>query len=68
MAVATYIHPVVNDPSLFSLQPEEPIIPAVVIVISGYTLWRGGGSRSLDLKAAPDRLHITNTVVLEEKG
>ena len=52
MVVATYVHIVVNDPSLFPLQPEEPIIPAVVIVLSAYTLVRGGGSGSLDLRAS----------------
>ena len=51
MVVATYVHFVVDDPSLFPLQPEEPIIPAVVLVMSAYALWRGGGSGSLDLKA-----------------
>ena len=54
MAVATYVHLVVNDPSLFPLQPEEPIIPAVVVLFSAYTLLRGGGSGSLDLKASSD--------------
>ena len=52
MAVATYVHLVVNDPSLFPLQPEEPIIPAAVVLFSGYVLLRGGGSGSLDLKAS----------------
>jgi len=35
MVVATYVHVVVDDPSLFPLQPEQPIIPIVVIVLSG---------------------------------
>ena len=52
MLVATYVHVVVDDPSLFPLQPEEPIIPALVILLSAYTLVRGGGSGSLDLKAS----------------
>ena len=52
MVVAIYVHLVIDDPSLFPLQPEEPIIPAVVIVLSTYTLLRGGGSGSLDLKAS----------------
>ena len=51
MIVATYVHLVVNDPSLFPLQPEEPIIPAVVLVMSAYVLVRGAGSGSLDLKS-----------------
>jgi uncharacterized membrane protein YphA (DoxX/SURF4 family) len=52
MIVATYVHLVVNDPTLFPLQPEEPIIPAVVMVLSAYILLRGGGSGSLDLRAS----------------
>ena len=49
MIVATYVHVVVNDPNLFPLQPEEPFIPIVVLALSGYVLWRGAGSWSLDL-------------------
>ncbi len=52
MIVGTYVHLVVDDPSLFPLQPEEPIIPAVVMILSIYMLLRGGGSGSLDLKAS----------------
>ena len=52
MIVATYVHVVVNDPSLFPLQPEEPIIPAVVMVLSAYILLRGGGSGSRDLRSS----------------
>jgi len=51
MVVATYVHVVVDDPSLFPLQPSEPIIPLIVIVLSLYLLWKGAGSWSLDLKA-----------------
>ena len=51
MIVATYVHIVVNDPNLFPLQPEEPIIPIVVLALSGYVLWRGAGSWSLDLSS-----------------
>jgi uncharacterized membrane protein YphA (DoxX/SURF4 family) len=51
MGVATYVHVVVDDPSLFPLQPSEPIIPLVVIVMSGYLLLRGGGAWSRDLRA-----------------
>ncbi len=40
MAVATYVHLTVNDPSLFPLQPSEPIIPLAVIMLSAYLLWR----------------------------
>ncbi len=52
MVVATYVHLVVNDPALFPLQPAEPIIPAVVMLLSAYLLVKGGGSGSLDLKAS----------------
>jgi len=51
MAVATYVHLVVDDPALFPLQPAEPIIPAVVMILSVYLLVKGGASRSLDLRA-----------------
>ena len=34
MIVATYVHSVVDNPSLFPLQPKEPIIPLIVIVMS----------------------------------
>lgn len=52
MLSATYVHLVVNDSSLFPLQPSEPIIPLVVIVMSIYLFLRGAGAWSLDLKAA----------------
>ena len=52
MIVATYVHLLADDPSLFPLQPEEPIIPAVVMILSVYVLLRGGGSGSLDLRAS----------------
>ena len=51
MVVATYVHLVVDDPSLFPLQPMEPIIPMVVLVMSAYILWRGGGAWSVDARA-----------------
>jgi uncharacterized membrane protein YphA (DoxX/SURF4 family) len=50
MLVATYLHVVVDDPSLFPLQPEQPIIPIMVMIGSFYLLWRGGGAWSRDLK------------------
>lgn len=44
MVVATYVHLTVDDPTLFPLQPEEPIIPIIVIALCLY-LWRiGSGS------------------------
>jgi hypothetical protein len=51
MVVATYVHVVVDDPTLFPLQPAEPIIPAGVMILTAYILVKGGGSGSLDLKA-----------------
>jgi uncharacterized membrane protein YphA (DoxX/SURF4 family) len=53
MVVATYTHVVVNDPTLFPLQPEEPIIPIIATALCLYVLWMGGGSRSLDLRSQP---------------
>ncbi len=52
MIVGTYVHLVVDDPSLFPLQPEGPIIPVAVMILSIYVLLRGGGSGSLDLRAS----------------
>jgi uncharacterized membrane protein YphA (DoxX/SURF4 family) len=50
MVVATYVHLVVDDPTLFPLQPEEPVIPIAVIALCIYVLWTGSGSWSLDLR------------------
>ena len=50
MTVALYVHLVVDDPTLFPLQPELPIIPIMVIVMSVYLIIEGGGSWSIDLK------------------
>ena len=52
MVVATYVHVVVDDPSLFPLQPSEPVIPLVVIMMSAYLIWKGGGAGSLDLRGS----------------
>ena len=54
MAVASYVHVIVDDPALFPLQPSEPIIPVMVIVGGIYLLWRGGGAWSKDLKSTSD--------------
>ena len=54
MIVATYVHSVVDNPSLFPLQPEEPIIPIIVIVMSIFILWRGAGAWSMDRRATRD--------------
>ncbi len=53
MLAATYVHVVVDDPTLFPLQPSEPIIPLVVLALTVYILWRGAGAWSLDLRATP---------------
>ena len=55
MVVATYVHIVVEDPSLFPLQPSEPIIPLTVMGMCLYLLWRGGGAWSMDLTATRAR-------------
>ena len=52
MVVATYVHLVVDDPSLFPLQPNEPIIPLAVLGLSSFVLWKGAGAWSLDLHAS----------------
>ncbi len=51
MTVATYVHLIVEDPTLFPLQPTAPIIPGVVIVLAVFVLVRGGGAGSMDLKS-----------------
>ncbi len=51
MVVAIYVHVVVDDPSLFPLQPGLPLIPIGVMVLSSYLLRSGAGARSLDLRA-----------------
>ncbi|MCH7677175.1 DoxX family protein [candidate division KSB1 bacterium] len=51
MIVATYVHLAVNDPSLFPLQPEKPIIPLVLIGVAATIFLRGGGAWSLDLRS-----------------
>ena len=51
MLAATYVHVVVDDPTLFPLQPSEPVIPLVVLALTVYILWRGAGAWSLDLRA-----------------
>ena len=51
MVAATYVHLVVDDPTLFPLQPSEPIIPLIVLLMSAYVVWRGAGAWSVDLRA-----------------
>ena len=52
MLVAAYVHVAVEDPSLFPLQPVEPIGPLVLLAMAIYVLWRGGGAWSIDLSEA----------------
>jgi len=53
MVVATYVHLVVTDHSLFPLQPKPPIIPIVAIVLALIVLVRGAGAWSWDVKSLP---------------
>jgi uncharacterized membrane protein YphA (DoxX/SURF4 family) len=50
MIVATYVHIAIDDPSLFPLQPVEPIGPLVLLAMLIYTVIRGAGAWSIDLK------------------
>ncbi len=47
MLGATYVHIVVDDPSVFPLQPNAPIIPIVVIGLTVYVLVGGTGAWSV---------------------
>ncbi len=53
MVVAAYVHVVVDDPSMFPLQPNEPVVPLAVMAMAAYLVWRGGGSGSVDLRDCP---------------
>jgi len=50
MIVATYVHIIIDDPSLFPLQPVEPIGPLVLLAMLIYTVIRGAGAWSIDLQ------------------
>ena len=52
MLVAAYVHLVADDPSLFPLQPVEPIGPLVLLAALSYVIWKGGGAWSIDLRKA----------------
>ena len=54
MGVAIYVHIVVDDPSLFPLQPSEPAIPIGVLVGAVVLFVRGGGAWSRDLTSSSD--------------
>ncbi len=47
MLGAVYVHVVVDDPSVFPLQPNAPIIPIVVIGLTVYVLLAGTGAWSI---------------------
>ncbi|MCL7971082.1 MAG: DoxX family protein [marine benthic group bacterium] len=53
MSIASYVHVVADDPEVFPLQPQEPVVPLAVIVMAVYLVWRGGGSGSVDLRDVP---------------
>jgi len=55
MIVATYVHIVADDPSLFPLQPVEPIGPLFLLLMLTYVFWKGGGAWSIDLGEAKTR-------------
>lgn len=44
MAVATYVHLIVEDAALFPLHPTAPIMPIGVIVLALFLLIRSGGT------------------------
>jgi uncharacterized membrane protein YphA (DoxX/SURF4 family) len=50
MIVATYVHIVVVDPSLFPLQPVEPVGPLLLLVMLLYVIGKGAGAWSIDLR------------------
>ena len=52
MLVAIYVHLAVSNPAAFPAQPQEPIIPIAVIVMSLIIIMKGGGNWSLDLKSS----------------
>lgn len=54
MVVAIYVHLVVAEPSLFPLQPREPVVPATVLAMAIVVLWRGAGAWSVDRLAAAE--------------
>ncbi len=50
MVVATYVHIIIDDPSLFPLQPVEPFGPLVLLVMLIYIVIRGACAWSIDLR------------------
>ena len=50
MLVAFYVHISVDNPALFPLQPELPVVPVIVIIMAVVILKSGSGTWSEDLK------------------
>lgn len=50
MLVAFYVHIAVENPALFPLQPNPPIVPIIVIIMAIVIMKKGGGSWSEDLR------------------
>ncbi|MCK6609274.1 MAG: DoxX family protein [Bacteroidia bacterium] len=59
MLVAIYVHIVVENPAAFPAQPQIPIMPAIVIMMSLFTLIKGAGNWSWDLRVSncPNHKH-----------
>ncbi len=55
MIVATYVHIIVEDPALFPLQPVQPYGPLVLLALLIYTVIRGAGAWSMDLRKSSHR-------------
>ncbi len=49
MFVAIYVHLTVTDPAAFPSQPQEPIMPIVVIIMALLIVKKGAGNWSSDL-------------------
>ena len=60
MIVATYVHLVADDPMLFPLQPVEPIGPLMLLAALLYSLWKGGGAWSNDLRKTNQKSSYSN--------
>jgi putative oxidoreductase len=51
MLVAIYVHLTINNPAAFPAQPQEPIVPIIVIIMALAIVKKGGGNWSLDLRS-----------------
>lgn len=50
MIVAIYVHLVVENPAAFPAQPQIPIMPVIIFVMGLFTLIKGAGKWSWDLR------------------